>query len=332
MASILKNDEVLLQHLQQQLGLEIGEVKEVLGYLDTFTGKDELSGHLQGMLGDDEASNKIIQRALSIKFPSESSGINETEKNSEPKHDLTSKVNSSPEEFKPKFPNKQANSKNSRGPDPIKLQSQFYRKGDKEELEEYRVARLLPSDCYRSANAAPTKHNGSPIYNQPLQKPQTIPVSEAYRNIKIREDRKECACYGQNHEVFLNCLRCGRIGCKSEGPGPCFFCKFPLLSADQQRQDLQKAHDLTGGSKAQAHLERLLEFDRTSAARTQVIDQASDYSVPDLVEPSDKWLSPAERTKSQESKKKSWKQSKNRSVVLEFCLSISKIAKCLLLR
>lgn len=34
-----------------------------------------------------------------------------------------------------------------------------------------------------------------------------------------------------------------------------------------------------------------------------ILDQASDYAIPDLVEPADQWLSPAEKVKSHEAKK-----------------------------
>ncbi|CEO98704.1 TRIP4/RQT4 C2HC5-type zinc finger domain-containing protein [Plasmodiophora brassicae] len=36
--------------------------------------------------------------------------------------------------------------------------------------------------------------------------------------------RKRCDCFGTQHDVFTNCLSCGRILCSVEGEGECFFC------------------------------------------------------------------------------------------------------------
>ncbi|RKP10490.1 hypothetical protein THASP1DRAFT_27728 [Thamnocephalis sphaerospora] len=57
--------------------------------------------------------------------------------------------------------------------------------------------------------------------------------------------------------------------------------------------DIQKEEEAQ--QKADARKERLLEFDRTSAQRTRVIDQASDFALP--YEADDKWLDPEERAR-----------------------------------
>ncbi|KAK9765078.1 hypothetical protein K7432_006884 [Basidiobolus ranarum] len=61
-------------------------------------------------------------------------------------------------------------------------------------------------------------------------------------------------------------------------------------SAVNTRSDAEDAEAMT---RAQAHKNQLLEYDRTSAKRSHVIDQASDFSIP--VDPNDKWLSPQEK-------------------------------------
>lgn len=130
-----------------------------------------------------------------------------------------------------------------------------------------------------------------------------------------------------------NCLSCGKIICTAEGVGPCTFCEAPVLSKEQQialiaeakkkRSDkkqpqAQPTKQVTAGGgmpayaskaggsmytsqyeddenrlKAEEHKEKLLEFQRTSAQRSTVIDQATDFELP--TDQANFWLSPQER-------------------------------------
>ncbi|KAI7891902.1 putative zinc finger motif, C2HC5-type-domain-containing protein [Mucor mucedo] len=130
-----------------------------------------------------------------------------------------------------------------------------------------------------------------------------------------------------------NCLSCGKIICTAEGVGPCTFCQAPVLSKEQQialiaeakkkRSDKKQPQTQSvkkvpagggmpaysskvGGSiytsqyeddenrlKAEEHKEKLLEFQRTSAQRSTVIDQATDFELP--TDQANFWLSPQER-------------------------------------
>ncbi|OXB81944.1 UNVERIFIED_CONTAM: hypothetical protein H355_004027 [Colinus virginianus] len=126
--------------------------------------------------------------------------------------------------------------------------------------------------------------------------------------------RHACECLGQKHKLINNCLVCGRIVCEQEGSGPCLFCGslvtglknmlscdlFSLSGAenagnlDALGKDLlprQEARLKAGLEMAVKHKDKLLEFDRTSVRRTQVIDDESDYFATD----SDQWLSKQER-------------------------------------
>uniref|UniRef100_A0A8C5K2D2 Thyroid hormone receptor interactor 4 n=1 Tax=Jaculus jaculus TaxID=51337 RepID=A0A8C5K2D2_JACJA len=132
--------------------------------------------------------------------------------------------------------------------------------------------------------------------------------------------RHPCDCLGQKHKLINNCLICGRIVCEQEGSGPCLFCGtlvksfFPLYpiylkkqkqtnkklwmensgKVDISSKDLlphQESRIKSGLEKAIKHKEKLLEFDRTSIRRTQVIDDESDYFASD----SNQWLSRLER-------------------------------------
>ncbi|NWY20292.1 TRIP4 protein, partial [Aphelocoma coerulescens] len=136
--------------------------------------------------------------------------------------------------------------------------------------------------------------------------------------------RHACECLGQKHRLINNCLECGRIVCEQEGSGPCLFCGALVCTKEEQdilQRDSSKSQKLlkklmagaessgnldaiskgllprqearlkSGLEMAVKHKDKLLEFDRTSVRRTQVIDDESDYFATD----SNQWLSKQER-------------------------------------
>uniref|UniRef100_A0A8C5UB22 Activating signal cointegrator 1 n=1 Tax=Malurus cyaneus samueli TaxID=2593467 RepID=A0A8C5UB22_9PASS len=136
--------------------------------------------------------------------------------------------------------------------------------------------------------------------------------------------RHACECLGQKHKLINNCLECGRIVCEQEGSGPCLFCGALVCTKEEQdilQRDSNKSQKLlkklmagaessgnldaiskgllprqeaklkAGLEMAVKHKDKLLEFDRTSVRRTQVIDDESDYFATD----SNQWLSKQER-------------------------------------
>ncbi|KAM9183200.1 activating signal cointegrator 1 [Dugong dugon] len=136
--------------------------------------------------------------------------------------------------------------------------------------------------------------------------------------------RHPCDCLGQKHKLINNCLICGRIVCEQEGSGPCLFCGSLVCTREEQdilQRDSNKSQKLlkklmsgtensgkvdisprdllphqksrikSGLEKAVKHKDKLLEFDKTSVRRTQVIDDESDYFASD----SNQWLSKIER-------------------------------------
>ncbi|XP_071610590.1 activating signal cointegrator 1 isoform X2 [Heliangelus exortis] len=136
--------------------------------------------------------------------------------------------------------------------------------------------------------------------------------------------RHPCECLGQKHKLINNCLVCGRIVCEQEGSGPCLFCGVLVCTKEEQdilQRDSNKSQKLlkklmagaessgnldaiskdllprqearlkAGLEMAVKHKDKLLEFDRTSVCRTQVIDDESDYFATD----SNQWLSKQER-------------------------------------
>uniref|UniRef100_A0A3P8RZ78 Activating signal cointegrator 1 n=1 Tax=Amphiprion percula TaxID=161767 RepID=A0A3P8RZ78_AMPPE len=129
--------------------------------------------------------------------------------------------------------------------------------------------------------------------------------------------RNACDCLAQKHKLINNCISCGRIVCEQEGSGPCLFCGNLVCTKEEQEillRDSNKSQKLrkklmgdgereflprqeakmkAGLEKALQHKDKLLEFDRNSVRRTQVLDDESDYFATD----SNQWLSPGEREK-----------------------------------
>ncbi|KAJ6664105.1 hypothetical protein lerEdw1_008320 [Lerista edwardsae] len=136
--------------------------------------------------------------------------------------------------------------------------------------------------------------------------------------------RHVCECLAQKHKLINNCLTCGRIVCEQEGSGPCLFCGTLVCTREEQdilQRDSNKSQKLlkkllagiensgkadlsgkdilprqearlkAGLEMAVKHKDKLLEYDKTSARRTQVIDDESDYFAAD----SNQWLSKQER-------------------------------------
>ncbi|XP_034736954.1 activating signal cointegrator 1 [Etheostoma cragini] len=130
--------------------------------------------------------------------------------------------------------------------------------------------------------------------------------------------RHACECLAQKHKLINNCISCGRIVCEQEGSGPCLFCGSLVCTREEQeilQRDSNKSQKLrkkllgdggereylphqeaqmkAGLEKAVQHKDKLLEYDKNSVRRTQVLDDESDYFATE----SNQWLSPNEREK-----------------------------------
>jgi len=110
--------------------------------------------------------------------------------------------------------------------------------------------------------------------------------AEKQRRAEMRKSRPErgtprgkiCGCYGIGHRALANCLHCGRIACELEGIED--YCHFCGHFVEEFRPRVDAGGDASGDAKlasAMRHKERLLEFDRTSAARTRIHDDQEDY-------------------------------------------------------
>ncbi|CAL1540526.1 unnamed protein product [Lymnaea stagnalis] len=137
--------------------------------------------------------------------------------------------------------------------------------------------------------------------------------------------RHICECQAAKHKLINNCIQCGRVVCEQEGAGPCVFCGALVCTPEDQTvidrgsrkgeklrqhlmkgggptvnglESLSKIHDASrntkeGFEKALQHRDKLLEFDKNSVRRTQVIDDECDYYATD----ENQWLSPEDKEK-----------------------------------
>ncbi|XP_012275721.1 activating signal cointegrator 1 isoform X2 [Orussus abietinus] len=125
------------------------------------------------------------------------------------------------------------------------------------------------------------------------------------RETILLKGRYKCDCEARKHSLINNCSNCGRIVCSQEGSGPCFFCGNLVCSPDQRAilsNGSKQADNLYNKLMDQKpnkaledslqHRNKLLDFDRNSARRTEVIDDEADY-----YQASSVWLSNEERAK-----------------------------------
>uniref|UniRef100_G3PXV0 Activating signal cointegrator 1 n=1 Tax=Gasterosteus aculeatus aculeatus TaxID=481459 RepID=G3PXV0_GASAC len=155
--------------------------------------------------------------------------------------------------------------------------------------------------------------------------------------------RHSCDCLAQKHKLINNCISCGRIVCEQEGSGPCLFCKNLVCTREEQeilQRDSNKSQKLrkklmgdggerdylpsqeakikAGLEKAVQHKEKLLEYDKNSVRRTQVLDDEADYFATE----SNQWLSPdeRERLRKQEAELRELRHAsrKDRKITLDF--------------
>ena len=133
-------------------------------------------------------------------------------------------------------------------------------------------------------------------------------------------------------DAVPNCLSCGKIICALEGIQPCSFCNAPILTREQAQVMIRALKEERGqekmaehnaivsrsgsgspmfgsGSgtpddsgdeasrvamKAVAHRDRLLAFQKESAQRTKIHDEAADYEMT-ITPGMTQWMSPTER-------------------------------------
>ncbi len=166
-----------------------------------------------------------------------------------------------------------------------------------------------------SKSSKARKNQAKEIDHERKQRNETSQKSAANITAKT-SGRNSCICQAAKHKLIGNCLKCGRIVCEQEGSGPCYFCGNLVCTKEEYdkirsgsnkgnhlRDELMKkgwaglemeAEEQEDSSRQRAieHKDKLLDFDRTSAKRTQVIDDESDY-----FNTNSKWLNSEQREK-----------------------------------
>lgn len=103
--------------------------------------------------------------------------------------------------------------------------------------------------------------------------------------------RQPCLCNARRHALLCNCLSCGKVICEQEGEGLCLYC-----GADPDVPYVPSAAGKEEAEKAVRQKERLLDYDKSSAKRTTVIDDQADYF---SHAGSDAWLTAEEKTRAE---------------------------------
>jgi len=142
-----------------------------------------------------------------------------------------------------------------------------------------KAATELPPGPAHEPTIATTPTQAAPVpAPAPAPAPTLLPITKG-------TNATPCGCQGMLHKVLSNCLHCGYILCEPEGYSFCPFCSYNVVAASKKGQKGAKT------DPAQAHLSRLLQFDRDAASRTTIHDAQADY----YSNKSSEWLEKGER-------------------------------------
>ncbi|NXG61398.1 TRIP4 protein, partial [Hemiprocne comata] len=291
-----------VQHLRGDFGLDVGE--EVVRYILSITNEDEIREYVVDLLqGTDGRKSWFVEELLA-----------RWRKSSQP-----------PSEPLPAYRKKDETLEAPRAGDQAKKGK---RKGrNKQETPAYVEPSAHVEEVKTPLDLAKNSSGVSSSTNSLKKKPKYVSLYTKEGQDKLAvliPGRHACECLGQKHKLINNCLVCGRIVCEQEGSGPCLFCGALVCTKEEQdilQRDSNKSQKLlkklmagtessgnlnaiskdllprqeatlkAGLEMAVKHKDKLLEFDRTSVRRTQVIDDESDYFATD----SNQWLSKQER-------------------------------------
>ncbi|KAM6409577.1 activating signal cointegrator 1 [Rhynochetos jubatus] len=294
-----------VQHLRGDFGLDVGE--EVVRYILSITNEDEIREYVVDLIqGTDGKKSQFVEELLG----------------------RWRKSSQHPSEPLPAYRKKDETSEAPRAGDQTKKGK---RKGrNKQETPAYAEPSAHVEEVKTPLDLAKAQENSSGVSsssNSSKKKPKYVSLYTKEGQDKLAvliPGRHTCECLGQKHKLINNCLVCGRIVCEQEGSGPCLFCGALVCTKEEQdilQRDSNKSQKLlkklmagaegsgnldaiskdllprqearlkAGLEMAVKHKDKLLEFDRTSVRRTQVIDDESDYFATD----SNQWLSKQER-------------------------------------
>ncbi|KAM9223781.1 activating signal cointegrator 1 [Leptosomus discolor] len=294
-----------VQHLRGDFGLDVGE--EVVRYILSITNEDEIREYVIDLIqGTDGKKSQFVEELLA----------------------RWRKSSQLPSEPLPAYRKKDETLEVPRAGDQAKKAK---RKGrNKQETPAYAEPSAHVEEVKTPLDLAKAQENSSAVSgssSSSKKKPKYVSLYTKEGQDKLAvliPGRHTCECLGQKHKLINNCLVCGRIVCEQEGSGPCLFCGALVCTKEEQdilQRDSNKSQKLlkklmagaessgnldaiskdllprqearlkAGLEMAVKHKDKLLEFDRTSVRRTQVIDDESDYFATD----SNQWLSKQER-------------------------------------
>ncbi|NWU99452.1 TRIP4 protein, partial [Upupa epops] len=294
-----------VQHLRGDLGLDVGE--DVVRYILSITGEEEIREYVIDLIqGTEGKKGRFVEELLA----------------------RWRKSSQQPSEALQAYWKKDEASEAPRAGDQVKKGK---RKGrNRQEAPAFSEPSAPVEEVKTPLDLAKVQESsirGSGTSSCSKKKPKYVSLYTREGQDKLAvliPGRHTCECLGQKHKLINNCLVCGRIVCEQEGSGPCLFCGSLGCTKEEQdilQRDSNKSQKLlkklmagadssgtldaiskdllpreearlrAGLEMAVKHKDKLLEFDRTSVRRTQVIDDESDYFATD----SNQWLSKQER-------------------------------------
>ena len=288
----------LERSLASLLGFDIEDVVDVIEHLLSFESKDDLLEHLTALLGreDDDVRTFVdnvvkYQNGEIIESNSLSTCSNESVQQSE-QQSVVNEKRKEEEVLKKKKEEEMILIERMK----LEQQKELDRIKQQNMVQTKRQHIIIQKKKETDSNTKNNNNNNnsdqkSPIKlknNQSSRNKTDIPnvnnLEKKHPSMPIKGKAKiNCSCYGTIHKPLINCLHCGRIACTKEGYGYCPFCSY-----------LIEEHRMAEGEeieKALLHKERLLQFDRDSASRTQVYDSQADY----YSNSSSNWLSEKEQ-------------------------------------
>ncbi|XP_032806636.1 activating signal cointegrator 1 isoform X1 [Petromyzon marinus] len=299
-------DAALTQFCQEQLlnefGIETGT--EDLRYILSIEKDEELEEYLQDLLcGDAEKKRRFIRAVLARRRPSrpDPSGVATVATVYRKSDEVQEQPPGREQQKKGKKKGRNKVELHSLVPEEVTPESQVKTPAD--------LAKLQQQQQEEAAATAGKKKSAKfvSLYTKAGEDRLTVRLP----------GRHPCDCLAQKHGLVNNCLSCGRIVCEQEASGPCLFCgnlvctkeEQEVLSRKSNKSDKllkklmtdhgrellpgEEARCREGLEQAQQHRDKLLEYDKNSVRRTQVIDDESDYFATD----SNQWLSAEEREK-----------------------------------
>lgn len=314
--------------LASLLGFDIEDVVDVIEHLLTFESKDDLLEHLSALLGrdDDDVLNfvdNVVKYQNGERICLNDINGDDVENDSNLAITNRNEMKMNPKRAPDEEEAQQSLNEQRRLEEEKRKQDLEKKQKEDEKLKErLRVEQQKELDRIQNERKINEKKRGSSSKKSEIPTTQikkqidNIVAKNKSNNIQKSEKKAPalpkqgkatfiCGCFGTTHKPLINCLYCGRIACSKEGFGYCPFCSYLI--------EEQRIMDGEAFEKAMLHKERLLQFDRDSASRTQVYDSQSDY----FANSRSNWLTEKEQLESEMKEEERRKELHSRKQILE---------------